>query len=180
MISRREKIRRVLQGVDQLCIDVISDRTEEPREGVKNALVAMKKRGEVIRVNRGCYCLAEASGKARIWKLLTARKRASLEDVQIQAGVSREEAMEYLAGLKEMGVVREFPGKGDEVIYRLIHDTGPETPLQGDDEIERLMALKVIRELRFKAQHAFCELTKAMEAYDEAYGNLGESHSHAA
>lgn len=170
-MSRRELIRRCLRGVaGGLSIGEISETTGEPREGVKSALIAMRKRGEAIRTVRGIYCLAEDSGKARMWKLLTARKRATLEDLQVQAGVGQAEALEYLAGLKEAGIIREIGREGNDAVYRLIHDTGPETPLQGDDDVERMMAWAQIRQLRLKAEGAFLELTRAMEAYDEKYG----------
>jgi len=106
----------------------------------------MRKTGEVERPSKGfvIYCGRQKDKpevRDAMWSVLRMRKSVTIADLQELAGASREYAREFLGMLVRRGGVEHTRRKGRESIYRLIEDTGPDTP-QDTAKCDKLHALR--------------------------------------
>jgi len=111
-----QKIREVLAGwgPGEINLDEIGERlgiqTRVDRERIRNALAELAKRGEVEKVGVNLYQRREReAGQPTkwevMWRVVRARRQATVTDLMELAGVQRDYAREFLRALVKRGVL---------------------------------------------------------------------------
>lgn len=98
-------------------------KTRRECQAVRWTVRDMLKRGELERVEPGVFRLASSSQdppqiQEKMWRVLRARRRVTVEDLQELAGASRLYALEWLQMLVKYEIVR----KGDDGLYQMVKD----------------------------------------------------------
>ena len=129
-------------------------KTYAEHDTIRSALRDFLRRGEMVRTAPGVFRYQERPTvkpqiRERMWRILRARRRVTVEDLQELAGASRSYAEEWLRMLTKRAVVRKCGGG----VFRMVED--PVAMLSNDEKAEQL------RELRARKKAALAALEKA-------------------
>jgi len=155
----------------------ISKALDIARKDVNHAVQTMHKKGELERVVRGQYRLAEKSKRARMWKIVRARGNVTAEVLAELTDSTLQYAQKYLRALVAQDIMARSRRGDNTWVYRLKHDTGPIAPAQSIKEVDRLLAWQEIQEAKREAEQKMNHFMKLMEAYDEQYGEKPDGHA---
>jgi len=148
-------------------LDIISKTGKQP---LYNALIDLRKAGEIVRVKQGEYKWTGKPVKPQLrevmWRIFRARKRVSIEDLQELSGASELYIKEWLGLLCRRGIARKTkPG-----IYLMVKDT----VIIPDDDKKAERLRKIRRQKKKNALAAmdvlgaaFIKVKKAIEGMEE-------------
>ena len=151
------------------------------------ALKDMRKSGEVERTRKGYVkYIGSRNEKPEIreamWSVMRMRKRVTIDDLRELTGASHEYARQFLGMLVRRESVEHIRRRNKCSIYRLIEDTGPETPLDTVKH-DRLRAIrqtkrKALEELA-SAGKLVIDAAKAIASARIAIGDISEEDPNA-
>lgn len=174
MSSRRERIRRVLTERGEMATLDVAAALGEARRPVNNDLQVMHKKGELDRVGVGIYRLKSlGSTQLRMWRVIRASGPITGEKLAELSDTSLQYAHNYLRTLEAQGVMKSRR-VSHQLVYRLVHDTGPIMGVQTMGEMKRLTDWRQIQKAMRAAELAMVKATKLMEAFDAKYGDQTE------
>jgi DeoR/GlpR family transcriptional regulator of sugar metabolism len=109
--------------------DLLVLQTGAQEKTARNALSDMANDGRLVRVRPGVFRLPETarpkpvSKQERMWRVIRARRRVTLADLQELAGVTKEYAKEYLLMLTKRAVmVRQPQPQNRPHVWVLVND----------------------------------------------------------
>jgi len=179
MMSRRDRIRKLLSEGGELATTEVAKEMGEERALINHDMQSLFQRGEVERVSRGRYRLKSISKRARMWKIIRARGKVTAEDLVELTGVCLQYALEYLRVLETQKLMVRKRRGDNKLLYLLKNDIGPITPFASNTEVARLLAWKRVMKARTQVDQAMNTFSRELEAYDAKYGD-NESHGDAA
>ena len=151
------------------------------------ALKDMRKSGEVERTREGYVkYVGKRNEKPEVreamWSVLRMRKSVTIDDLRELTGASHEYARQFLGMLSRRGSVDHIRRHKKCSIYRLIEDTGPETP-QDTVKHDRLRAIRQAKNKALKeldsAGKLVIDAAKAIASARISIGDISEEDHNA-
>lgn len=171
MASRRERIRRLLAERGRMSIVDMAKELEIDRKAVNQSVQAMYGKEQLERVGKGQYRLITKSKRARMWKIVRARKNNITAEILAELTDSCQQyCQDYLRSLVAQDIMVRNRRGDNTWVYRLKHDIGPIAPNQSIAEVDRALEWKKVQEAKVVAEQAMRNLMKLMEAYDAKWG----------
>jgi hypothetical protein len=150
------RVRAALQDIGQngapVTFDALGDALDlvgkQDKLPMYNAIRDLTRTGEVERAADGAIVYRGISNGPEIrdamWSVIRMRRTVSVYDLQELAGASKNYALEFLRLLARRGAVEVVKRPDNSTVYRLVADTGRETPQNSEkaDQLRQLRAAK--------------------------------------